>query len=41
MKHHGFRLSELENMMPFERETYIILLKMWLEEELERRKREQ
>lgn len=36
MKHHGYSLSELENMMPFERDVYLILLLQWLEEEKQR-----
>ena len=32
-QHHGWSLTELENMLPFERELYVILLKQHLEEE--------
>lgn len=39
MQHHGWRLEELDNMIPWERETYLILLSNHLKEELERRKR--
>ena len=40
MQHHNYSLSELEDMMPFEREIYITLLKNWIKEENERIKRE-
>jgi hypothetical protein len=39
-KHHGLPLDIIENMMPFERDIYILLLKQWLEEETKRRERE-
>ena len=39
MQHHKYSLSELEDMMPWEREIYIKLLLNHLEEEAERNKR--
>lgn len=36
MQHHGYSLTELDNMMPWEREIYIKLLLQHLEEERER-----
>jgi hypothetical protein len=40
MQHHNYSLTELENMMPWEREVYISLLKEYLEDlERERNKR--
>jgi len=36
MQHHKYSLSELENMMPWEREIYIMLLINHLEEENQR-----
>ena len=36
MKHHGYSLTELENMIPFERDVYLILLLQYLEEEKQR-----
>ena len=33
MQHHKYRLTELENMMPWEREIYISLLQQYIEEE--------
>jgi hypothetical protein len=35
-QYHGWTLTELENMIPFERELYVILLKEHLEEERKR-----
>ena len=36
MQHHNYSLSELENMLPWEREIYLGLLMNFLEEEKER-----
>ena len=41
MQHHKYSLSELENMMPWEREIYVKLLMQWIEKENERIKNEQ
>ena len=41
MQHHKYSLSELENMMPWEREIYVNLLMQWIEKENERIKKEQ
>jgi hypothetical protein len=41
MQHHKYSLSELENMIPWEREVYVSLLVTYLKEEKERREREQ
>jgi hypothetical protein len=38
MQHHKYSLGELENMVPWEREIYIMLLNEYLEEELEKQK---
>jgi|TARA_R110002167_G_scaffold22282_1_gene80008 hypothetical protein len=40
MQHHNYSLTELENMMPWEREIYIGLLLAHLEEEKKRREQE-
>ena len=40
MQHHKYSLTELENMMPWEREVYVSLLLAYLEEEELKRKRE-
>jgi hypothetical protein len=33
MQHHKYSLTELENMMPWEREVYVSLLQQHVEEE--------
>ena len=33
MQHHKYSLTELENMMPWEREVYVSLLQTYIEEE--------
>ena len=38
-QHHGWTITEIESMLPFEREVYMILLKQWLDEQ--RKKEEQ
>ena len=40
MKHHKYSLTELDNMIPFEREIYVNLLMQYIEEENERIKQE-
>ena len=37
-KHHGWSPVEIENMMPFEKDIYVILLKQWIEEENRKQK---
>jgi hypothetical protein len=41
MQHHKYSLSELENMIPWEREVYVSLLVNYLKEEKERRERKE
>ena len=41
MQHHNYSLTELDNMMPWEREIYVTLLKQHIEEENERLKQQQ
>jgi len=36
MQHHGYSLTELENMIPWEREIYVALLQQFIKEENER-----
>ena len=36
MQHHKYRLTELENMLPWERTIYVDLLVKYLKEEKER-----
>ena len=33
MQHHKFSLTELENMIPWERDIYLTLLQQYIEEE--------
>ena len=40
MQHHKYSLTELEDMMPWEREIYVNLLMKYIEEENERNKKE-
>ena len=40
MQHHKYSLTELENMMPWEREIYMGLLSQWVKEENERIEKE-
>jgi hypothetical protein len=41
MQHHKYSLTELDDMMPFEREIYIMLLTQFIKEENERQKQQQ
>lgn len=36
MQYHKYALTDLENMMPFEREIYVTMLVKYLEEEKQR-----
>ena len=40
MQHHKYSLTELDNMIPFEREIYIGLLEQHIKEENERIEKE-
>ena len=40
MQHHKYSLTELENMMPWEREIYMGVLAQWVKEENERIEKE-
>ncbi len=40
MQHHSYSLTELENMIPWEREVYVTMLVEWIKEENDRRKRQ-
>ena len=33
VQHHKYSLTEIENMMPWERDVYVTLLKQYIEEE--------
>lgn len=41
MQHHGYSLTELDNMLPYEREIYTSLLSEWIAKENERIKNEE
>jgi hypothetical protein len=36
VQHHNWNLSDLDEMLPFERQIYIILLQNWIKEENQR-----
>lgn len=40
-QHHHYSIAEIEDMMPFERDLYVDLLKDYLEKEAERLKQNQ
>ena len=40
MQHHKYSLTELENMIPWEREIYVTMLVNYIKDEKERRQRE-
>ena len=41
MENHKYSLTELDNMIPWEREIYVNLLAKWIKEENERIKEEE
>jgi hypothetical protein len=41
MQHHKYSLTELDNMMPWEREIYVNLLAKWIKKENDRIKEEE
>tara|TARA_Y100001949_G_scaffold170155_1_gene170980 strand:+ start:429 stop:566 length:138 start_codon:yes stop_codon:yes gene_type:complete len=41
MQHHKYSLAEVENLIPWEREIYIMLLMEHIKEENEKQKRQQ
>ena len=36
IQHHKWSLTEIEDMLPYERDIYVTLLQTWIEEETER-----
>lgn len=38
MQYHKYSLAELENMIPFERDIYVVMLQQYLKEQEERAK---
>ena len=41
MQHHNYSLTDLENMLPWEREIYVDMLVTYIKEENEKNKRAQ
>jgi len=41
MQHHKYSLTEIENMMPWERDIYVALLNQYIEEENLKAKQQQ
>jgi len=39
MQHHKYSLTEIENMIPFERDLYVDMLLLYLQEEKEKMER--
>ena len=40
IQHHKWSLSDIENLVPFERQVYVMLLQQWIEEENKRVKQQ-
>jgi len=36
IQHHKWSLTELDNMLPYERQIYVMLLQTWIKEENDR-----
>ena len=41
MQHHKYNITEIENMIPWERDIYVDMLINYIKEENDKRKREQ
>jgi len=41
IQHHKWSLTELDNMLPYERQIYVTLLQQWVKEENDRQKEQQ
>jgi hypothetical protein len=41
IQHHKWSLTELEDMLPYERDIYVAMLKNWIEEENEKIRQQQ
>ena len=41
IQHHKWSLTELEDMLPYERDIYVAMLKNWIEVENERIRQQQ
>ena len=40
IQHHKWSLTELEDMMPYERDIYVAMLQNWIDEENEKMKQQ-
>ena len=40
IQHHKWSLSDIENLVPFERQVYVMLLQQWIEQENKRVKQQ-
>jgi hypothetical protein len=40
MKYHNWQISEIDNLIPWEREIYVVQILQWIEEEKERQKQQ-
>jgi len=41
MQHHKYSLTEIENMLPWERDIYVALLLQWVEEQNDQMQKQQ
>ena len=41
MQHHNYSLTEIENMLPRERDIYVALLQQWVEEQNDQMQKQQ
>ena len=41
IQHNKWSLTELDNMLPYERQIYVTLLQQWIKEENDRQKEQQ
>ncbi len=41
MQHHNYSLTEIENMLPWERDIYVALLQQWVEEQNDQMQKQQ
>jgi hypothetical protein len=40
MKYHNWQISEIDNLIQWEREIYVVQILQWIEEEKERQKQQ-
>ena len=41
VQHHKWSMTEIEDMLPYERDIYVAMLKNWIEEENEKIRQQQ